>query len=261
MKTAWKVIVGILAALLVLLLIAEGGIRMFMANQITSEFNKNAETSSAQGGGDGAEPDVSFGPQPVIFGLVSGKLPHIDLDTPSTLVVNGDQVTGDPASHIVMDNIRYDAGDPVAESFRVDTELTNDLIRAMLNQQLHQQMGEDSFLSGLINVSDVNTDPDAGTVHIEFTGGVAALDLKPITEQGQMRFEATGTQLFGMDLPEEAANALSDAMNQGMEEQSAGGMNIQEFSVVPGGVRVTMTGENVNFAEMQNAQGQYGAAT
>ena len=50
------------------------------------------------------------------------------------------------------------------------------------------------------------------------------------------------------------------AMSQGMEDQSADGMNIQEFSVVPGGVRVTMTGENVNFAEMQNAQGQYGAA-
>lgn len=255
MKTAWKVIVGILAVLLVLLLIAEGGIRMFMANQITSEYSAGAQ-SDASSEAEPAEPKVSFGPQPVIFGLVSGKLPHIDIETPSTLVVNGDEIYGEPASHVQMDNMRYGSGEPIADSLRLDTELTNELIRAMLNQQLREQMGEDSFLSDIINVSDVNTDPEAGTIHIAFSGGVASLDLKPVTEGGQMRFEATGTKLFGFDLPDEAAGALSDAMNQGMENQGAGQLRIEEFTVVPGGVRVTMAGENVNFNHLQQMQGQ-----
>lgn len=255
MKTAWKVIVGILAVLLVLLLIAEGGIRMFMANQITSEYSAGAQ-SDAGSEAELAEPKVSFGPQPVIFGLASGKLPHIDIETPSTLVVNGDEIYGEPASHVQMDNMRYGSGEPIADSLRLDTELTNELIRAMLNQQLREQMGEDSFLSDIINVSDVNTDPEAGTIHIAFSGGVASLDLKPVTEGGQMRFEATGTKLFGFDLPDEAAGALSDAMNQGMENQGAGQLRIEEFTVVPGGVRVTMAGENVNFNDLQQMQGQ-----
>ena len=55
MKTAWKVIVGILAVLLVLLLIAEGGIRMFMANQITSEYSAGAQ-SDASSEAEPAEP-------------------------------------------------------------------------------------------------------------------------------------------------------------------------------------------------------------
>ncbi|MCT2339314.1 DUF2993 domain-containing protein [Corynebacterium sp. p3-SID1056] len=257
MKTAWKVIVGILAVLLVLLLIAEGGIRMFMANQITSEYEAGAASTAESGeGAEPADPKVSFGPQPVLFGLASGTLPHIDIETPSTLVVNGDEVTGEPASHVQMDNMRYGDGEPIADSLRLDTELTNDLIRAMLNQQLREQMGEDSFLSGIINVSEVNTDPEAGTIHIAFSGGAASLDLKPITEGGHMRFEATGTQLFGFDLPDEAAGALSDAMNKGMEGQSTGQMRIEEFTVIPGGVRVTMAGENVNFNELQQMQGQ-----
>lgn len=257
MKTAWKVIVGILAVLLVLLLVAEGGIRMFMANQITSEYSAGAESASESGeAAEPAEPKVSFGPQPVIFGLASGKLPHIEIETPSTLVVNGDEIYGEPASHVLMDNMRYGSGDPIADSLRLDTELTNDLIRAILNQQLREQMGEDSFLSGIITVSDVNTDPEAGTIHIAFSGGAASLDLKPITEDGQMRFEATGTKLFGFDLPDEVAGALSDAMQQGMEDQGAGQLRIEDFTVVPGGVRVTMAGENVNFNDLQQMQGQ-----
>ncbi|OFP34317.1 DUF2993 domain-containing protein [Corynebacterium sp. HMSC071B10] len=257
MKTAWKVIVGILAVLLVLLLIAEGGIRMFMANQITSEYSAGAESAAESGeAAEPAEPKVSFGPQPVIFGLASGKLPHIEIETPSTLVVNGDEIYGEPASHVLMDNMRYGSGEPIADSLRLDTELTNDLIRAILNQQLREQMGEDSFLSGIITVSDVNTDPEAGTIHIAFSGGAASLDLKPITEAGQMRFEATGTKLFGFDLPDEVAGSLSDAMQQGMEDQGAGQLRIEDFTVVPGGVRVTMAGENVNFNDLQQMQGQ-----
>ncbi len=257
MKTAWKVIVGILAVLLVLLLIAEGGIRMFMANQITSEYSAGAESAAESGeAAEPAEPKVSFGPQPVIFGLASGKLPHIEIETPSTLVVNGDEIYGEPASHVLMDNMRYGSGEPIADSLRLDTELTNDLIRAILNQQLREQMGEDSFLSGIITVSDVNTDPEAGTIHIAFSGGAASLDLKPVTEDGQMRFEATGTKLFGFDLPDEVAGALSDAMQQGMEDQGAGQLRVEDFTVVPGGVRVTMAGENVNFNDLQQMQGQ-----
>lgn len=262
MKTAWKVIVGILAVLLVLLLIAEGGIRIFMANQITSEYQAGADSSSAAGqdGAEAPEPDVSFGPQPVVLGLLSGKLPHIDINAPSTLVVNGNEIYGEPASHIQMDNIRYGSGEPIADSLRLNTELTNDFIRAILNQQLREQMGDDSFLSDVITVSDVNTDPDAGTIHIAFSGGVASMDLKPSTTNGQIAFEATGTQLFGFDLPDEAASALSDAMNQGMENQSAGQLRIEAFTVVPGGVHVTMVGENVNFNELQQMQGQYAGA-
>ena len=40
---AWKIIIGILVALLVLILLAEFGLRWFIGHQMTSQFNQAAE--------------------------------------------------------------------------------------------------------------------------------------------------------------------------------------------------------------------------
>ena len=250
MKTAWKVILGILAAIVVLLIVAEAGIRMFMANQISSGVIQSEESAAiAQ-----AEPEVSFGTTPVVFGLLGGQLPHMTVTTPSTLVVNGDQIAGAPASTIELNNVEVTAGDPIAETFRLSTELPNEFVRAMLNQQLEEQMGQDSFLSSLITVSDVSSNPEQGTFTITFTSGVAGIELRPVQTEGQLAFEATSTQLFGVELPQGVAESLTEAMSTGLQEDVTGGMRVENFTVIPGGLRVTMAGEHVNFAELAQMQ-------
>ena len=116
MKKAWKAIIGVLAVVLVLLLVAEAGIRMYLSNQITSGF---AQQPGAEAAGD---PKVSFGSSPVVFGLLGGTLPHITVDAPSTLFVNGNDYTGNPAATIQLEKVHITGGEPVAPIVEVDGE-------------------------------------------------------------------------------------------------------------------------------------------
>lgn len=249
MNKAWKVIVGVLAALLVLLLVAEAGIRMFVANQITSTYQEQAALQP--GVVATAEPEVDFGSQPITLGLLGGSFPHMTITTPSTLQVNGDEVHGDPAATVVLDKVRIAGGEPVAQSFHVTTELPNDFLRAMLNHEIRKQIGDNRFLKNVISVSDVVTNPTDGTFTIMFTSGVAGVELRPSTNGGQLSFTAASTQLFGVDLPDGVAEALTGAMAEGMRQEVTGNMQVRDVTVIPGGLRLEMGGSNVNFNELQ----------
>lgn len=238
-KTAWKVVISVLALLLVLFLVAEAGLRTFLAKQVTSE----AVGSS-----------VSFGNQPVTLGLLSGKLPQMSIEQPSTLTINGNDMSGQPATVVEMKNVRFSGGEPVAESINVVTILPNEAIRAMLNTQIQQQVGSDSFFSDLVKVSEVSTDPEAGTFSLAFSGGAAGIELRPSLDDGQLTFEASNTELFGFNLPDRVSNAITDAMSEGVADEIGGGLAIEDFTVVPGGLRVTVAGENVDFKQLQEMQ-------
>lgn len=239
MKTAWKVALSIVAAVLLLFALAEVGIRTFVAKQVTAQSPEGTS--------------VSFGTSPVTIGLLGGKFPHMTVDQQSDLMINGDQISGTPASVVDMDNVRLNGGEPVAESLRLTTELPNDFVRAMLNQQLQQQIG-DSFLANVITVSDVTSNEDAGTFTIVFTSGAAGIELQPVMQDGQLTFQARSTELFGFELPDEVAQAISSAMSEGVAQEATGGMNVEDFTVIPGGLRVSVAGSDVNFSELQQMQ-------
>ena len=239
MKTAWKVALSIVAAVLLLFVVAEVGIRTFVAKQVTSQAPEGTS--------------VSFGASPVTLGLLGGKFPHMTVDQQSDLLINGDEISGTPASVVDMDNVRLNGGEPVAESLRLTTELPNDFVRAMLNQQLQQQIG-DSFLADVITVSDVTSNEDAGTFTIVFTSGAAGIELQPVMQDGQLTFQARSTELFGFALPDDVAQAISSAMSDGVAQEATGGMRVEDFTVIPGGLRVSVAGSDVSFAELQQMQ-------
>lgn len=239
--TVWKVIVGILAAVIVLLLVAEMALRMFLSGQIVSSYEQEA----------GGKPEVSFGSQPITLGLLGGSLPHMTIRTPSTLVVNGDEVSGEPAAQVEMSKVRIVGGEPVAETFQVTTELPNDFVRAMLNGAIKEQIGDNRLLNNLITVSEVTTNPEGGTFSVLFTGGAAAVELRPVAAEGGVSMETVGTQLFGFDLPSDVADAMNGTLEEGLGAATAGNMRLTGMEVVPGGLRMQLSGENVNFAQMQ----------
>lgn len=237
MSKAWKVTLSIIAGVLLLFAIAEGGIRAFISHQVTSQAPEGTS--------------VSFGAKPVTLGLLGGKFPHMTVDQQSTLVVDGNQFTGNPAAVVEMDNVRVAGNDPVAEELHMTTTLPNEYVRAMLNQQLEEQIGDQGFLSNLITVSAVTANPEKETFTIEFTGGLAGIELRPTMRDGQLALEAENTALFGFDLPDEVADAVSDALSQGVEGNTVGTMRVDDFQVVPGGIQITLAGTDVNFNELQ----------
>ena len=251
MKTAWKVVVGVLAALLVLLLVAEFGLRAYMAHEIRTDIAaQNPDASQAR------DAEVSFGPSPITLGLMRGTIPHMAMKTPSTLSINGDSFTGQPAADIQVDNLHVNNGRQVAENFVLTTELPDDYVRVILEQQLSQSLqqaagaGRGSLLDGLLTVSSVTSHPENGTFSIGVSGGAADLELRPKMDGDRLTFEASSTKLFGFQLPESATAGITGAIDKGMQDSVTGELAVRDFTVVDGGLNVTLAGHDVDMEKM-----------
>ena len=57
-----------------------------------------------------------------------------------------------------------------------------------------------------------------------------------------------------MCIRDSVADAISSAMSQGVAQEATGGMSVEDFTVIPGGLRVTVSGNDVNFKELQDMQ-------
>lgn len=249
---AWKIFVGILAAVLAIVLIAEFGLRAFISNRIESQFASAAPTPTT------GDPQVSFGSEPLTLGLLGGKVPHVTMSVPSTLALDGESFTGQPAATVEMDDVRLSESATIADSLDVTAELPDALIKTILQQQVASTIDQVDgapavLLEGLASISDVTSHPDTGTVTIQFTGGLAALDLRPQMEGDQLTFVADSTRLFGVDLPGGVARQLSQALRQGMQEAVFGSLRVRDVKVVEGGLVVSLAGQNVNLNEVAGA--------
>lgn len=251
MKTAWKVTVGVLAGLLIILLLAEFGLRAFMADQIRSSV-----ADESPGAMSADDTDVSFGSSPITFGLLRGAIPHVSISTPSTLAASGDTYTGQPAATISLDNLRVEEDRQVADSFSVSTELPDDYVRSLLQEQLASSFDSTfggSLLQELITVSGVESNPAEGTFTIDFSGRAASVDLRPTTVDGTLQLEAASTELFGFELPDIVAEGLTNALQESTGDVNAGTLRIGEFTVVEGGLRIVAEGENVDLQDLPSA--------
>ncbi|WKD56761.1 hypothetical protein CAPI_00915 [Corynebacterium capitovis DSM 44611] len=241
MKTAWKVIAGTLAVALVLLLAAEIGLRNYIASQIRGEVSQEAE------------PEVSFGSTPVTLGLLGGALPHVSLYLPSTLAVNGDNTAGQPAT--TVDVTRLHLRTHVADDLTASAELPDDFLRAQLQQQLSHTLNETggtaaSLLGGIVSVSGVHSNPSEGTFTISLSNGLAGIDLRPVVDNGELTFEAPSSSLFGVALPQSAASVLTDILREQVGSIATGELQITDLTPVDGGLRATLTGQNVDLSSL-----------
>lgn len=247
----WKIALGILAGLLILLFLAEIGIRGFIAQQIRSGIRDSApETADMR-----EDASVHFGASPVLLGLARGKLQHIDIDVPSTLVPDSDEIVGNPPATINATGFVLDQNDPSADSLIVNTELPQALVRDILQQELRRSLDESqdgrfAEYDEILTVSDVRTNPADGTFNVTFSNGAFGVELRPHVADGQMTFSAESTQILGRNLPDFFSEAVSNALQKGLNEDIVGPMRIQEFQVVDNGFRVTVSGEQVHLNQL-----------
>ncbi|MCZ9294335.1 LmeA family phospholipid-binding protein [Corynebacterium meitnerae] len=247
-----KIALGIFGALIVLFFILEIGLRMFIAQQIKSDFLDNAPDSVTVE----REPTVRFGAMPVLFGLASGKIHHINLDLPSTLTPDSSYIAGTPAATIDATGLALDEDNPHADRVVVNTMLPQAVVRDMLRRELGDSLEESSDgsfvdLNSMLTVSKVQANPESGTFTITFSNGAFAVELRPHIQDGQPVFEAVSTQLLGRTLPDFFSDAVSVALERGLNDQVVGQMKVERFDVVDGGFAVTIIGENVLLNDLQ----------
>ena len=247
----WKIALGIVAGLVILLFIAEIGIRAFIAQQIRSSVRDSApETVDMR-----EETSVHFGASPVLLGIARGKIQHLDIDVPSTLVPDSDEIVGNPPATISATGFALDQDDPSADELVLHTELPQALVRDMLQQQLQHSLdeaqdGRFAEYDGILTVSDVRTNPADGTFNVTFSNGAFGVELRPQVQDGQMSFTAESTQILGRNLPDFFSEAVSDALQNGLNQDIVGPLQVQEFHVVDNGFSVTVSGELVHLNQL-----------
>lgn len=251
---AWKIVVGVLVALLIIILIAEFGLRWFISNQMTEEFKNSAKEEGIEVTED---PSVSFGGSPLLFGLMRGSISQMDMTTPSTLQIEGSQIKGQPASEIHVEDMSTDADNPVAGSLRATTTVPDDYLLASFQKGISDQSGSDTI--GNMVVTEITANDQSDELEVKFGGGLASLSLKPTARDGKLEINATEAAIFGLSLPEQATSAISDALQDGMSEQLvANDMQVESVDVGDGKLTLTITGTDVPMNDMDHFSAESG---
>lgn len=246
--TAWKIFIGVLVAFLLLILIAELGLRWFIGSQMKSQFTDSAKEQGIESPED---PDVSFGASPMIFGMLNGKVPEMNMKTPSTLQIDGTQINGQPAADVHVEDMTL-SQEPVAGTLRASTTVPDQFLLATFQKAIAEQSGNDTLGNLVVTAITANDAEDDLTV--QFAGGLAELALKPEVHDGQLAINAEKASLFGFDLPEQATSAISDALQNGMSEQLAGqALTFDSIDVGAGELTVTLSGHDVPMSELDQA--------
>lgn len=242
MKKFGKVLLSIAVVLLVLVILAELGLRWFLGANIAKQF-------------EGPEkPEVSFGTSPLVFGLAQGELKDMTMRTPSTLQVKDGTITGQPASTVHVEGMHL-GEPPIARHLQAQTTLPEDFLLVTVQNGIAQQSGKD-ILKDIV-ITNLTTSVEKKAVDVEFAGGLFTLTLVPHAQNGALAFEAISSKILAWELPEEASTAISEALSNGMQQHQTGDMRITDVEVTQGAVELTMEGENVNMNELsQTYQGQ-----
>ena len=239
-STAWKIIVGVLVALLILILVVEMGLRWFLSSQMSKQFE-------AEGAG---KPEISFGSTPLVFGLPRGEFSELNMTTPSTLQVTEDSITGQPATEIHIKGLK--AGEePIARELVTTSTLPDDFLLVTLQQGITEQSGFKSL--GNMVITNITANQAEDILDVEFGGGLFSLSLDPQVVDGNLAFAATSSKLLAWELPADATASISNALTEGMKNQlPAGNMRFEDVQVLDGEIALTMRGENVNLNEMES---------
>ena len=251
---AWKIVVGVLVALLIIILIAEFGLRWFISNQMTEEFKNSAKEEGIEATED---PSVSFGGSPLLFGLMRGSISQMDMTTPSTLQIEGSQIKGQPASEIHVEDMSTDADNPVAGFLRATTTVPDDYLLASFQKGISDQSGSETI--GNMVVTEITANDQSDELEVKFGGGLASLSLEPSAHDGKLEINATEASIFGLSLPEQATSAISDALQDGMSEQLvANDMQVESVDVGDGKLTLTITGTDVPMNDMDHFSAESG---
>ena len=245
-STIWKFIVGLLVALLILLLAAEFGLRWFIGDELRSNFE-------AQAAEDGVtlneDPTISFGPTPLILSAVNGMVPEVEVTTPSTLQITEQEILGQPGAHVVLNDLDIsDRDNPVAGHMLTTAEVPDEYMLATIQRSMEEGNG-----GGIVQITDLTSNPAEGTLDVAFNGGAAVLNLIPRPVDGQLTFEAGGASIFGIELPGQVSDLITAGLREGVNEQ-AHGFTIEEFEVIDGGARLRVSGEDVPLNEVTDSQ-------
>ncbi|WP_276650784.1 LmeA family phospholipid-binding protein [Corynebacterium vitaeruminis] len=266
-----KTLLGIIVGVIVLLLVAEFGLRWYIGKQLGDQM---------QASSTGEKASVSFGASPLLLGMATGKIPEVTVDSPSTVTITAGTageaptITGQPESHVTMKDLDFAANDnATAGSVDMVTTMTDEYLLAVVQRQMAENnsgatgttlngaTGDQldlgalagQLIQQLVTVTGITSDPANGTVDVQITNGAAALTLRPQAQDGKLTFTAENASIFGVSLPTEVSDALTQGFSQKLQEIGPG-LSLADVTVVDGGVKIHVVGTNVPLSSLEDAE-------
>ncbi|MCS4489741.1 LmeA family phospholipid-binding protein [Corynebacterium sp. ES2775-CONJ] len=257
-KLVTSIVVGILALIVVTLVVAEGGMRWFIKDQLTSSFGTAKE-----------ETTVELGSSPLLLGLVRGGIPYLAVSAPDTISISrisgaAPVITGQPRINLEITDMPL-SQDPDATigALKMHTVLSDDFVLAQIQKGMAENQPEapadsddiaalaQEFLQQIITVTGFSSNATDNTFDVQFTGGAAVLTFTPVVVAGNLTFEATNAQLLGFDLPENLTNAITEALDQGIAQVAGPRMKVTEAVITPEGLSLRLAGTDVPLKDLQ----------
>lgn len=250
-KKLIRFLLGLVITLAVLGGLAEFGARYYLGQQFTKQF---AATDTD------AQPEIHFGKQSLVLGLLQNDVPEIDFTIPDSLTIqpgNPPVVGGTPASHVVLRHLQINPtnGEGTARDLQVTTTLSTDFLLAQAQQAMQQATGGNDandlaslLISNLLKITDITTSPQEQTVELEFTNAAGTLTLKPTVLGGKLTFAVVGANLLGIDLPEQFVSVLSEKFAS--QEMASMDMVFERVDIGADGITLEMHGHNVDLGKM-----------
>lgn len=262
-----KIFISLLIVIVLLLLLAEFGVRWFMKDQIKAGFKDQMQESGISTSED---PKVSFGASPLLLGLVQQKIPQMTVDIPSTLDISYEGqdkskpiVKGQPAVHMELRDIEFDSQDAnksTAGELKGQTTIPKEMLLAQANESADDDKSSDP-ISGMMQLTDVKPNPDKQTLTFEITGGLATFEVKPTVQDGKMKMEMDSFSLLGFELPESFTSQLESQLEDSVPTDLQGGMKFESINVTDAGMEIHMYGQDVSLNELESDTTTNGGST
>lgn len=260
-----KVLITIAVVLILILAAAEFGTRWFIKGQISQQLQAQSGTEQVE------DPKVGLGSSSVLLGLVQQRLPHLDIDIPSSLDVSyedNDQskpvVTGVPKTSIKGRDFTFDASNPdnmVIGDLTIESEVPREMMLAEINKATSAQAPKDNPFAGLIQVTNIEPNVDKQTLQMELTSGLATLAMKPKVENDQLTFDVDGVRILGQTLPDNMTEPLRKSLEKSATNAVPGSMRPKDVRVTEDGMAITMVGQDVNMSELESSIGTPSGST
>lgn len=254
-----RILLSIVVVLVLLIALAEFGMRAYLKDQIANGVKEQAAESGVE---LASEPKANFGKSSVLLGMLTQNIGELNMEVPSSLDISYED--GDKSRPVVNGNpeVKFEGRDVKIENqgeqmivgeLTMNTSIPSELMLAQVAKSTAQQGGSGGGMEGLVTITGVKPNEEDQTLEFEITHGLATMKMKPVVENGKMRFDVEGAQLFGMDLPESLKNSVQDSLSQdavGMEDTN---LEFKNVHVTSEGMDVEMYGRNVDMKEMSQS--------
>lgn len=254
-----KILLALALVLVLLVALAEFGARAYMKNQIVEGLQQQATEHHLQLAGD---PAVSFGKSPVLLGLFSKSLNELNMTIPSSLNISYQDsdkskpvVQGNPEVKFHGEDITMDQQGQTGTigKMTMNTAIPSEYMLAQVQKNAAdqpQQGGAAGFLQQAITVTGIKPLPDEQALEVEISGGLASIKMKPTVENGELKMQAEGGEVFGFSLPETFLSNIQDSLSSQTSEVGPAGMEFKNVTVTNEGMDVELFGSDVDMSEL-----------